>query len=608
MPSSYLGRLLDGRYRIVQKLGQGGFSETYLAEDTRVMNRQVVVKHLKPSSNHPDLLREAKQLFAQEAEVLANLGRKHPQIPDMLAYFEENQEFYLVQEYVRGHTLGEEIANVEKFTEAEAIKVLREVLMVLKFVHENQVIHRDIKPSNLMRRSEDGKIVLIDFGAVKQLSAMVVNTEGQPSVTRIVGSPGYMAVEQQSGRPRFSSDIYALGITMIQALTGRRLEEIGIDNETNELDWKKGVKVNPKLAAILDKMVRFNFADRYQTAGQVLYDLDRALPSSSDKAGGWKEIFKPGYLLAIPAILLMLLGSLLAQKFWMPAEKTTDFLQQGDRLIELQKYEEAQTVYDRVLEKDPNSLAAWNGRGKALSQLQRYDSAIASFDKAISIDPRSFTAWLNKAEVLNASQRYSEAARSFEKALELDSKSFAALDGYGFALLSQDKYEEALKVYETALKEKPNEAQTWSKQGMALWKLQRYSPALASFNQSLQIDANNGEAWLGKGLSLNELKRYREAIESFDKAISLRSHLGPTWFAKGEALQALGQNEAALSALVESTNNDPDRAEPWNLRGELLLKLNRDREALSAFKEALRLKPDFQKAKENEAIARQRLQ
>jgi serine/threonine protein kinase len=601
-----VGRVLDGRYRIIDKLGQGGFAETYLAEDIRVMNRQVVVKHLKPSSNNPDLLREAKQLFAQEAEVLASLGREHPQIPDMLAYFEENQEFYLVQEFVQGKTLSEEIATTEKLTEAEAVKILREVLLVLKFVHENQVIHRDIKPSNLMRRSKDGKIVLIDFGAVKQLSAMVINTEGQASVTRIIGSPGYMAIEQQSGRPRFSSDIYALGVTIIQALTRKSLEQIKLDANTSELDWHEGVQVNPKLVAILDKMVRFNFTDRYQSVEQVLAELDKAFPPSP-KSPGWLDLVKSSYIYTIPAILLLVAGTLLIPKFLPSSDNKTDFLQQGNQFIELKRYDEAVIAFNRALDKEPKSIDALNGKGKALLKDQKYRDAIEAFEQATTIDPKSFVAWLGKGEALKAIENNTAASQAFKEALAIQPESFEALNQYGFTLLSLENYSEALTVYQKALKIKQDDPQTWLYQGIALGKLERYEDALASFEKVLKIEPNDAKALLGKGLALNGLKRYQPAIASFNQAIESQRDLTEAWFGKGKTLQTLGQHEAALVDFKTAKDLAPRNPEIWNAMGESLLELGRYQEAVVAFEEAVELKPDFQKARDNEILARQKL-
>jgi serine/threonine-protein kinase len=184
------------------------------------MKRQCVVKRLRPASNDPKTLREAKLLFDSEAKALESLGRGHEQTPDLLDYFEDNQEFYLVQELVEGYPLSTLLRDGQQLLEVEVVSILIDVLEVLSFVHQRQVIHRDIKPSNLIRRHKDGKVVLIDFGAVKQVHTQLVVAGGQTTFTRIIGTPDYMPNEQARGRPRFSSDIYALGMTAIEALTG----------------------------------------------------------------------------------------------------------------------------------------------------------------------------------------------------------------------------------------------------------------------------------------------------------------------------------------------------------------------------------------------------
>ncbi|NER45785.1 MAG: serine/threonine protein kinase [Symploca sp. SIO1A3] len=198
------GQLLDGRYRIIQFLGAGGFGKTYIAEDTKLYDAQCVVKQLQPTSTDPTTLQVTRRLFKSEAKILHQLGN-HEQILRLLAYFEENQEFYLVQELIAGHDLSEELTPCKKLSESYVIALLQNLLETLAFVHQHHVIHRDIKPQNLIRRQQNGKIVLIDFGAVKQISTQVVNAQGQTRMTVSIGTPGYMPNEQASGSPKLSS-------------------------------------------------------------------------------------------------------------------------------------------------------------------------------------------------------------------------------------------------------------------------------------------------------------------------------------------------------------------------------------------------------------------
>jgi CHASE2 domain-containing sensor protein len=269
-----LGTVLGDRYKIVTVLGAGGFGQTYLAEDMHQPDSlRCVVKQFKPTTQDVKTLEIARRLFHKEVEMQKILGQ-HDQIPKFLDFFEENQEFYLVQEFVDGEPLSHEFAR-RRLNEAETIDFLRDVLVVLEFVHRHRVIHRDIKPGNLIRRHQDGKIVLIDFGAVKEIHTQVVGDTGQTSFTVGIGTHGYTPTEQLAGKPRFCSDLYALGMTAIHGLTGLPPSRLPEDPDTAEYLWKNHIRIGTGLAFILDRMIRFHFSQRYQSATEVLQALQR---------------------------------------------------------------------------------------------------------------------------------------------------------------------------------------------------------------------------------------------------------------------------------------------------------------------------------------------
>jgi CHASE2 domain-containing sensor protein/tRNA A-37 threonylcarbamoyl transferase component Bud32 len=327
------GSLLNGRYRVIKVLGAGGFGQTYLAEDTQHPEQiQCVVKQFKPASHDSKFLKVARRLFETEVETLAQLGQ-HDQIPQFFDSFEENREFYLVQEFIDGIPLSDELAQMRCMKEADVIALLKDVLGVLEFVHDNRVIHRDIKPENLIRRYRDHKVVLIDFGAVKQIRTQMLTGSGETRLTVGIGTEGYTPSEQLAGKPRFCSDIYALGITAIQALTGMQPFQLQSDLDTGELLWRDYASVSLGLALVLDKMVRYHFSQRYQSVGDALYALDHLsqLPTEltdipisalSPDAGnegftqieptpwwrrGWRESFK-GVAIATLAVSSLVLG------------------------------------------------------------------------------------------------------------------------------------------------------------------------------------------------------------------------------------------------------------------------------------------------------------
>jgi serine/threonine-protein kinase len=267
------GLMIGGRYRIVDTLGSGGFATTYLAQDLHIPGCPIcVVKQLIPPSQEPNSLKLAKDLFDKEAKTLKKLGREHDQIPQLLAYFEENQEFYLVEEYIDGNDLSKELSLGVRWSETEAADFLAQILGVLDLVHKRNYIHRDIKPPNIIRRKSDRKLVLIDFGAVKEIYTQSVNSQGKNRVTVLIGTPGYMPSEQEEANPRFSSDIYAVGIIAIQALTGIEPQQFQRDYK-GEIVWRDRAQVSNKLANVLDQMVRHNYLERYQSAAQVLQAL-----------------------------------------------------------------------------------------------------------------------------------------------------------------------------------------------------------------------------------------------------------------------------------------------------------------------------------------------
>jgi serine/threonine protein kinase len=269
-----LGTTLRNRYRILQVIGSGGFGDTYLAEDIDLPRHpKCVVKQLKPKDTSPQVLPIAKSLFEREADYLYKLGNSHSQIPTLFAHFEENGEFFLVQEFVDGYSLAQEIPIGRKLSESDTITLLLDILEVLAFVHQHNVIHRDIKLANLMRRRQDGKIVLIDFGAVKDVGALGTDPQGNTSVTVSIGSPGYMPSEQARGKPRLSSDVYAVGMIGIQALTGIAPDSLQEDLNTGEVLWRDRAQVSPEFAAILQKMVAYHFNQRYESASEALHAM-----------------------------------------------------------------------------------------------------------------------------------------------------------------------------------------------------------------------------------------------------------------------------------------------------------------------------------------------
>ncbi|MFM6912243.1 MAG: protein kinase domain-containing protein, partial [Dolichospermum sp.] len=262
---------LKDRYRPIKSLGSGGFGKTYLAQDIDKLNTQCVIKQFAPQISGTNAFQKAKELFLQEAQQLQKLG-EHSQIPTLLAYFEQDNRLYLVQQFIDGENLLEELEKQGIFSESKIRALLQDLLTTLEVVHEYDVIHRDIKPENIMRRRSDGKLILIDFGASKQL-------QGTVKTGTSIGTFGYASLEQmQDGKVYPASDLYSIGASCFHLFTGVHPWQLWQEDGYGWVkNWRNHLQkpVNPDLGRILDKLLQKDYQQRYQSAQEVLQDLNR---------------------------------------------------------------------------------------------------------------------------------------------------------------------------------------------------------------------------------------------------------------------------------------------------------------------------------------------
>jgi serine/threonine protein kinase len=266
--------LLENRYEVVKLLGHGGFGRTYLARDRQRFNEPCVLKEFSPQLSNPAALKKAEELFEREAGTLHQLH--HPQIPEframLTARVRGEQGLFIVEQYIPGQPYSAWMDQGHCLSETEAMQMLLDLLPVLSYIHDRNIVHRDISPDNLIRHQDTGKPVLIDFGSVKQLAQTALQLAGaSPSGTQI-HKPGFSPREQLRGQITPSTDLYSLGVTMLVLLTGRSPLEL-FDDQQGLWRWRKFIRLQPSLERAIDRMVEIHVRDRFQSAFEVMNAL-----------------------------------------------------------------------------------------------------------------------------------------------------------------------------------------------------------------------------------------------------------------------------------------------------------------------------------------------
>ena len=270
------GTLVNGRYTVQKILGRGGCGRTYLALDKQRFQTACVLKEFFPSSTKERVVSKLKELFEREARVLNNL--EHPQIPRFFAWFEEEKRLFLVQDFVKGQTYADLLRKGKKFSEIEAVEFLKNLLPVLSYIHDRNIIHRDLSPDNIMLPFDKKQPVLIDFGVVNRQDSSVANQSFASGTS--VGKMGYSPIEQiHYGRCYPNSDLYALAVTAVVLLTGRSpLQLISDGEQGREWIWQRYVDLSDRTEAVLEKMLQTNHKERFKSAAEAMAALTESLP------------------------------------------------------------------------------------------------------------------------------------------------------------------------------------------------------------------------------------------------------------------------------------------------------------------------------------------
>jgi serine/threonine protein kinase len=634
MPRITPDKPLGGRYKLISQLGVGGFGRTFLAEDLHLPGHpRCVIKHLKPQSKNDDTLQMARRCFNLEAQVLYRLG-SHDQIPRLLAHFEEGQEFYLAQEFVEGEPLARELADGKPWPQGRVVTLTKDVLQVLTFVHQQQVIHRDLKPSNLIRRRHDHRVVLIDFGAVKQVSAPSADPDtGLTNLTISIGTQGYMPNEQLAGKPKFCSDVYAVGILAVQMLTGLHPRHLGEDSD-GEIAWHEHVShVSPELVAVIDQMIRYDFRERYVDAAEALAALESlpaAIAEDQTEYEPLPEIDKAGMAGAETA----------TQSATSPQIETTAGFSDPLARASIEFSNGRETV---ASEEEPISTAIWmpneslirSMQGTGLTQAigRPHFSGVNSAPSAkpalagltrrlahpwslvgllgiglsLALIQSLFPQFGNQFLGQNSSTTSPQDATNPTSAQPINPQQQAAsLVTEANRLLRNKQYSRAIEVFDRAIRLQTDYAAAYAGRCEALNQLQRPEEAIVSCNDALAYDPDYAEAIWSQGNARLLQNRPYEALKLYEDVTVLQPDFAPGWVKRGVALQQLGRSAEALVALEQGIKLERNSTEAWITKSEALLNLQRYDEALAAANKALQLQPDNPQALELRQQTRER--
>ncbi|MDF0556591.1 tetratricopeptide repeat protein [Kamptonema sp. UHCC 0994] len=636
-----IGQLVDRRYRIIKVIGSNSLGKTYLAADTRRPGYpQCVVRELKIPGKSLETPQIIKVIFQRKAEIIEKLG-KNDKIPSLLAYFEENQNLYLVEELIVGEPLTGEVTGGKPWTEEQAIAVLEEVLEILTFVHENGVIHRNIQPDHLIRRQSDGKLVLIGFRLDKEINPLsnsvnpLSNSVPVPETSASVASNSngdrhskftssltkeeegssqkeeeqrrvlltkeekkvpnakdsrrrlateasiYTPIEQSQGNPQFNSDIYSLGMIVVQGLMGLsalELQKLKSDVGTDKILDRDRTSCSAALADTIDKMI-LPVGDRYQSAAEVLSAL-REIISPSQVSPPPQTIASPAmnqpvqkqphkiiyFLFAGIASALILAAGIIYFWQWQAPARAKEFYERGVQKAKQGDKAGAIADYTQAIELNSKDTEAYYKRANTHYDLGAYQQAIQDYTQAIQVDPSNVKAYYNRGLVYSDVEDRRSAVQDFTQVIRLNPNDAEAYLERGFGYYKLGDHKTAIEDYTQAIRLNPNDAKSYSNRGLARSAAGDKQGAMSDFTQAIELNPKQASIYYSRGRARFNLADYKGAMEDFSQAITLDPNQADAYTNRCSAYVNLATYDKAIEDCTQAIALDPKDAEAYNNR------------------------------------------
>ncbi|MEQ9238543.1 tetratricopeptide repeat protein [Coleofasciculus sp. E2-BRE-01] len=589
-----MGKLLARRYQFIKVLDTDELGRTYLVVDIHSpQHPKCVVKQIRLPPNSSPTRSSILSRLEKTSELLKKLGQ-HDQIPRLITTFAQTNQFYLVQEFIRGHPLTDELIPGDPLTENQVISLLNELLNLLVFVHQQGAVLGNLKPSTIIRRQGDDKLVLTTWGIIHQLSPQIAQ-----SFHKLAPNPPNPTFVDHSSKPfpeplHVNRDLSALGIIAIQAMTGLSVSELAELKQANQGQpetsaWQAYTQVSPELAAILEKMVHDNHQNRYHHAKTVLADLSRiperntvtqfSLPSLPDINPAIATVtypsrqFKP-WVIFTAIGLVGIMALVLAYTLRLPQRLMAQYvLHQGKIQAQEQQSEAAIDYYTQAITYQPQNATAYYYRGKIYANQGKTQSALADLTQAIQLNPQNADAYYQRGNLR----------------LELGDRQGAKAD------------------YTQVLQRDPNFTPAWVNRGQVQADLGHEQAAIEDYTQAIQLKPNLITAYLKRCRSRSNLGNQKGAIDDCTTAINLRPNQALAYQNRGLARQRRGDSRGAITDYTVAIQLNPEAADAYYNRGVARQEIEDTLGAIADYTQAIERNPDYALAYYERGLAQAQL-
>lgn len=631
-------KIIGGRYKLIQELHKVRWSKTYLAEDLGMPPKfKCIVKQLQLTLEGQFDLAHIQAYWSQQASLWQSRVSNN-QITRLLACFEENNSFYLIQKYIEGETLTAQLETTSPLRESKIISWLKDILSILVSIHRQGIVHGNLKPSNFVITRPDNQVVLIDFGIIHNVVERLNNQKNSTKLIIEENSYYPLNLVNRKQQQDFKADYYAVGIMAIQAIANIDPATLPRKPTAKAIFKQENRSISPGLLRIIERMISLDSDQGYASATEIINDLNqinppekripakdesiidfdqikpivkniqsqngKSIPKTPMPSSGLPSTIqttiikikqRPKQLLAV-AIAILALGGIGELLF--PTVRPFLQIRQGKKQLSSEEPQAALKSFKEALELNPQSTSAWKNRGDALFQLERYRAAIAVYDKALNFSPNNSQLWKGRGEALYRLERFEAAVTAYDKALQLKPKNAEILNRKGRALYKLERYPDALAAQDQALRIKPDFVNAMKDRGIALLGMGKHEDAMVAFNKAQTFDPLNPELWQNKALALQYINQpqeamrlYQEAVEAYDKQVKDNPKNITAMLDKATVLGKLQQHEQALLSYEQALSVNPDSHLAWSGKGNTLFALRKYEQALTAFDRAAKLQP-----------------